>query len=56
MDIVDMAIHPVVCQISDFNGNSDFRNFLKLDPLQIPAARKFRPKYVSLSKYFGARN
>jgi hypothetical protein len=43
MDIVDMAIHPVFCQKSDFNGNSDFQNFVKLDPLQI-TAKKFLAK------------
>jgi hypothetical protein len=26
MDIVDMAIRLVVCQKSDFHGNSDFQN------------------------------
>jgi hypothetical protein len=25
MDIVDMAIHPVVCQKSVFHGNCDFQ-------------------------------
>jgi hypothetical protein len=43
MDIVDMTIHPVVCQKSDFHGNSDFQNCQKLDPLQIPAT-KFQAK------------
>jgi hypothetical protein len=37
IDIVDMAIHRVDCQKSDFHGNSDFRNSQKLDPLHIPA-------------------
>jgi hypothetical protein len=50
MDIVDMAIHAVVCQKSDFHGNSDFRNSQR-HPLQIPA-KKLIPKYVSLSKIF----
>jgi hypothetical protein len=37
MDIVDMAIHPDVCQESDFHGKSDFfHNSRKLDPLQMP--------------------
>jgi hypothetical protein len=44
MEIVDMAIHPVVCQKSDFHRNSDFQNLKKLELLQIPA-KKFRPKY-----------
>ncbi len=34
MDIVDTAIHPVVCQKSDFHGNSHFQNYQKPDPLQ----------------------
>ncbi len=34
MDIVDMAIHQVVCQKSDFHGNSDFQNSQKLGLLQ----------------------
>jgi hypothetical protein len=51
MDIVDMAIHPVVCQKSDFHGNSDIQNSQKLDPLQIQA-KKFSPKYASLSEIF----
>jgi hypothetical protein len=43
MDIVDKAIHPVVCQKSDFHGNSNLKNSQKLDPLQIPA-KKFQVK------------
>jgi hypothetical protein len=39
MEIVDTAIHPVVCQKSDFHGNSDFQNSQMLDPLQIQAAK-----------------
>jgi hypothetical protein len=38
-DIVDITIHPVVCQISDFHRNSDFWNSQKLDPFQIPAKK-----------------
>jgi hypothetical protein len=41
MDTVDMAIHPVVCQKSDFHGNSDFQNS------QIPA-KKFQAKIYRL--------
>jgi hypothetical protein len=37
MDIVDMVIHPVVCQKSDFLSNSGFQNSQKLNLLQIPA-------------------
>jgi hypothetical protein len=51
MNIVDMAIHPGVCQKSNFHINRDFQNSQKLDPLQMPA-KKFRPKYASLSKIF----
>jgi hypothetical protein len=39
-----MALHPVVCQKSDFHGNSDFQNFQMLDPCQIPAKKSLRPK------------
>jgi hypothetical protein len=51
MDIVDMAILQVVCQKSDFHGNSDFQNSQKLDPLQIPI-KNFSPKNANLSKIF----
>ncbi len=34
LDIVDSAIHGVVCQKSDFHGNSDIQNSKKLDPLE----------------------
>jgi hypothetical protein len=39
MDMVDMAIHRVVCQKSDFHGNSDFQNSQKIDPLQVTAKK-----------------
>jgi hypothetical protein len=26
MDIIDMAIHPIICQKSDFHGKSFFQN------------------------------
>jgi hypothetical protein len=51
LDIVDMAIHPVVWQKSDLHRNSDFQNSQRQDPLQIPE-KKFRPKCASLSKIF----
>jgi hypothetical protein len=51
MDVVDMAIHPVVCQKSDFHRNSDFQNSKKLDTLQI-TAEKLRLEYGNLSKTF----
>ncbi len=56
MDIVDMAIHPVVCQKSDFHKNSDFRNFQKLDHLQIPAKTISGQNMLSYQRYFEARN
>jgi hypothetical protein len=34
LDIVDSAIHGVVCQKSDFHGNSNIQNPKKLDPLE----------------------
>ncbi len=49
MDIVEMAIHPVVCQ------KSDFQNSQNIDPLQMPA-KNFRPKYACLSKIFCCKN
>ena len=39
LDIVDLAIHGVVCQKSDFHGNSDIQNSQKLDPLEITAKK-----------------
>jgi hypothetical protein len=51
MDLVDLAIHGVVCQKYDFHGNSDIQHSQKLDPLEI-TAKKFRPKNASLSKIF----
>jgi hypothetical protein len=48
-----MANHPVVCQKSDFYGNSDFQNSEKLFVgLQIPAKKIFRTKYARLLKIF----
>jgi hypothetical protein len=38
------------CLSKIFHGNSDFQNSQKLDPLQIPATKNLRPKFVSLSK------
>jgi hypothetical protein len=43
LDIVDLAIHGVVCQKSDFRGNGDIQNSQKLDPLEI-TAKKFQAK------------
>jgi hypothetical protein len=43
LDIVDLAIHGVVCQKSDFHGISDIQNSKKLDPFEI-TAKKFRQK------------
>jgi hypothetical protein len=50
MDIVDVAILLVVCQKSDFHGNSDFQNSQKLYPLQI-AAKKFLAKICEPFKH-----
>jgi hypothetical protein len=52
MYIVDLAIHIVVCQKSDFHGNSDIQNSQKLDPLDKTATKNFKPKYASLLKIF----
>ena len=43
LDIVDLATPGVVCQKSEFQGNSDIQNSQKLHPLEI-RAKKFRPK------------
>jgi hypothetical protein len=51
MDIVDMAINRVVCQKSDFHGNSDFQNSQRLDPYT-----NTNKKMLAFQRYFGARN
>jgi hypothetical protein len=43
LDIVDLAIHGVVCQKYDFHGNSNIQNSQKLDPIEI-TAKKFQAK------------
>jgi hypothetical protein len=43
MNIVDIAIYPVICQESNFHGNFEIQNSQKLDPLQIPS-KKFQNK------------
>jgi hypothetical protein len=55
MDIVDMGIHPHVCQKSDFCGNSDFQNSPKLDPLKIPA-KILCKNMLAFLRYFGAKS
>jgi hypothetical protein len=55
LDIVDLAIHGVVCQKSDFRGNSDIQNSQKLDPLEITAKKSGQNK-LAFQRYFGARN
>jgi hypothetical protein len=55
MDIVDMAIHPHVCQKSDFHEHSDFLNSQKLDHLQMKA-KKLDQNMLDFQRYFGARN
>jgi hypothetical protein len=56
MDIVDMAIHRVVCQKSNLHANSDFQNSQKLDPLQIQyQQQKISGKIIlAFQTYFGA--
>ncbi len=39
MEIVNVAIHQAVCQMSDFHRNSDLQNSQKLDPLQVTAKK-----------------
>jgi hypothetical protein len=55
-DFIDMAIHPVVCQKSDFHRNSDFQKSQKLDPLQIPPKKNSGENMVAFQRHFGARN
>jgi hypothetical protein len=43
LNILDLAIHGVVCQKSGFHGKSSFQNSQKLDPLEI-TAKKFQAK------------
>jgi hypothetical protein len=50
LDIVDSAIHGVVCQKSDFYGNSDIQNSKKLDPLE-NKSKKIHTKISSPFKY-----
>jgi hypothetical protein len=54
--IVDMAIHRVFCQKSDFHGNSDFQNFQMLDSLQITEKKISGQNMLAFQRYFGARN
>jgi hypothetical protein len=42
MNIVDLAIHGVVCQKSDFHGNSDIQKSQMLDPLEITEKKHFQ--------------
>jgi hypothetical protein len=56
LDIVDLAIHGVVCQKSDFHGNSDIQNFQKLSPLEITAKKISGQNKQAFQRYFGARN
>jgi hypothetical protein len=55
MDIVGMAIHRVVCQKSDFHGNSDFQNSQKLDHLQL-TTKNSDQNMLAYQRYFCARN
>jgi hypothetical protein len=43
IDIIDLAIHVVVCQKSDFHGKNDIQNSQRLGPLEI-TAKKFMAK------------
>jgi pyocin large subunit-like protein len=56
MVIVNMTIHPVVCEQSDFYRYSDFRNSKKLDPLQIPAKEISDQNMLAFQSYFDVRN
>jgi hypothetical protein len=56
MDIAHLAIHGVVCQKSDFHGNSDIQNSQKLDPLEITAKKISGQNMLAFQRYFVARN
>jgi hypothetical protein len=56
MDIVDMAIPPIVCQKSDFHRSSDFQSSQMLDSLQIPAKIISGQNMLAFQRYFDARN
>jgi hypothetical protein len=51
-----LAIHEVVCQKSDFNGNSDIQNSQKVDPLKITAKKNSGRNMLAFQRYFGSRN
>jgi hypothetical protein len=55
MGIVDMAIHQVFCQKSDFHGNGSFRNSQKLDHLQ-KQQKKLGQNMLAFQRCFGATN
>jgi hypothetical protein len=55
MDIVDLAIHGVFCQKSDFHGNSDIPKFPKARPYEI-CKKISSQNMLSFQRYFGARN
>jgi hypothetical protein len=57
LDIVDLAIHGVVCRKkSDVHGNSDIQNSQKLDPLEITPKKISGQNKLAFQRYFGARN
>jgi hypothetical protein len=56
LDIIDLTIHDVVCQKSDFNGNSDIQNSQKLYHLEIAAKKISGQNKLAFQRYFGARN
>jgi hypothetical protein len=43
-DLVDLAIHRVVCRKSDFHCNRDIQSSQKLDPLEIKKKKKCQAK------------
>jgi hypothetical protein len=49
LDIVDSAIHGVVCQKPDFHGNSEIQISKKLDHLEM-TAKKFQAKICKTFK------
>jgi hypothetical protein len=55
VDIIDLAVHGVVRQKSDFHGNSDIHNSQKLDPLEITAIKISGQNRLDFQRYFVAK-
>jgi hypothetical protein len=56
LNIVDLAIHGVVGQKTDFHGNREIQNSRRLDHLEIIANKISSQNKLAFQRYFGARN